>query len=309
MARGVYSVLRSAQHHAAVSAGARAGGAGRGLAARAARWSRDADSGYARRVGPYREADATEILEVPAREGRVRLELGPRSFRVQVGERLELTVAEDFATLIKVSRRRRRKKQRSIRLGQARLLLARGVPTNDIGIWHEPSPGLVERLVGMRPPELLDNEAMGAWHLVDRMAQRLREVLAPHAHGVLRAIEVGQGADRVLITDLEDRLELYVRRLFRERARRAMEAHRDGTVVLAVRGGTTRVECHSRYGITVIGDYIRFADPTGADLGALSIPWISPEDRRYLVRLIGQVVDPREPRPLSASARGSGDRP
>lgn len=268
-------------------------------------------------MAPYREADASEILEVAAREGQVRLELGPHHFRLDVGERLKLSVAEDFATVIKIHSRRRRK-QRSLRLGQARLVMARGVPTNDIGLWYETRPGEVERVVGMRPPELLDDDAMRAWHVVDRMAQRLRAVLGPHSHGVQRAIEVGDGADRVLIMDLGDSLAFYVRRLFRERARRAMTVNRDGTVVLKVKGVERRVQCHSRYGVTVIGDYIRFADPSGDDLGALPIPWVTREDRLFVMNLIGQLIDPNlgpnlgpNPGPSSGSnpALGPGANP
>lgn len=220
----------------------------------------------------------------------MRLELGPRHFRLDVGERLKLSVAEDFATVIKIQSKRRRK-QRSLRLGQARLLMARGVPTSDIGLWYETRPGEVQRVIGFRPPELLDNDAMRAWHVVDRMAQRLRLLLGPHGHGVQRAIEVGDGADRVLIMDLGDSLEFYVRRLFRERARRAMTVYRDGTVVLVVKGAERRVLCHSRYGVTVIGDYIRFADPSGDDLGALPIPWVTREDRLFVMNLIGQLIE------------------
>jgi hypothetical protein len=259
-------------------------------------------------VAPYREAEASEILEVAAREGKIRLELGPRDFRLDVGERLKLSVAEDFATVIKIHGRRRRK-QRSLRLGQARLLMARGVPTNDIGLWYETRPGEVERLVGIRPPELLDDAAMQAWHVVDRMAQRLRALLGPHGHGVQRAIEVGGGADRVLIMDLGDSLEFYVRRLFRERPRRAMAVHRDGTVMLVVKGSERRVRCHSRYGVTVLGDYIRFADPSGDDLGLLSIPWVTPEDRRFVVQLIGQLIDPAGPVTGPITGPGAGPAP
>lgn len=285
MGRAVYSVREDAQGEAAPAWGA---GPGR----RPGGWNVARVPGYAAGVGPYREADVSERFEVAAREGQARLELGPRWCRLGLGERLTLSVAEDFATLVKVQSRRRRK-QRSLRLGeQARLFMARGVPTNDIGIWYEGVPGVAERLIGLRPPELLDDDAMRAWQVVDRMAQRLRLVLAPHSPGVARVIEVGQGADRVLIVDLVDGIEIYVRRLFRERARRAMTVYRDGTVALVAKKGERRIHCRSRYGVTVIGDYIRFADPTGADLGALSVPWVTPEDRRFVVQLIGQLIDP-----------------
>ncbi|WP_428264982.1 hypothetical protein [Haliangium sp.] len=257
-------------------------------------------------MGPYREAVATEVLEAPAREGLARLELGPRFFRLSVGERLSLAVNERFATLIRVPRRRRRReKKRSIGLDGGRLIMARGVPTDDIGLWHEPQPGLVERLVGLRPPELLDEAALGAWQSVDRMAQRLDNALGPYRHGVRRAIEVGQGADRVLVTDLDDCLVFYVRRLFRERARQAMQVYRDGTVLLAGKNGEQRLQVRSRYGVTAFGDYVRFADPTGADLGALSVPWISTEERRYLVQLVGQVVDQGPAMPARAKLDGA----
>lgn len=267
-------------------------------------WCTGRDPGYAGRVGPYREADASESFEVDAREGRARLELGPRWFRLGMGERLALSVAEDFATVVKTNKRRRRK-QRSLRLGhEMRLLLARGVPTNDIGIWYEGAPGVAERLIGLRPPELLDDAAMRAWQVVDRMAQRLRAAVAPHSPGVERAIEVGQGADRVLIVDFGEGIELYVRRLFRERARRAMTVYRDGTVMLMVKNRERRIQCHSRYGVTVLGDYIRFADPTGEDLGALSVPWVTPEDRKFVVHLIGQLIEPNGPH-LPAGTAGA----
>jgi hypothetical protein len=55
----------------------------------------------------------------------------------------------------------------------------------------------------------------------------------------------------------------------------------------------------SRYGITVVGDYIRFADPQGADLARVSIPWIGPEERLELARRIGQLID-REHRDVTA---------
>jgi hypothetical protein len=51
------------------------------------------------------------------------------------------------------------------------------------------------------------------------------------------------------------------------------------------------IEVRSRFGVTVWGDYVRFADKNGTDLGRVAIPWIAPEDRRELARRIGQLVD------------------
>ena len=46
-----------------------------------------------------------------------------------------------------------------------------------------------------------------------------------------------------------------------------------------------------RFGITVRGDYVRFADRHGMDLAKIAIPWIALEDRQELARRIGLLVD------------------
>jgi hypothetical protein len=72
---------------------------------------------------------------------------------------------------------------------------------------------------------------------------------------------------------------VFQRPLFRDTARWTLEAHRDG-----------RVKIRNRFGVTVIGDYLRFSDPTGLDLARVSIPWISRQDRDELARRIGELV-------------------
>jgi hypothetical protein len=47
----------------------------------------------------------------------------------------------------------------------------------------------------------------------------------------------------------------------------------------------------SKFGITVRGDYVRFADRHGTDLAKVSLPWLGPEDRDDVARRIGQLVD------------------
>lgn len=72
------------------------------------------------------------------------------------------------------------------------------------------------------------------------------------------------------------------------------------------------VVVHSRFGVTVWGDYVRFADPQGTDLAKVSIPWITPEDRRELARRIGQLVDRGQSDDVTAwppHLAADGDRP
>ncbi len=242
-------------------------------------------------MGPYRQAPAADVTEARTRDGLVRLEVSPHQVSLQVGDRLRLEVQERRVSLHKLQRRR--PKTRSIVLGaQHRLLMARAQPTDDIGIWYQSHNDIVERLIGMRPYELLDEDAVAAWKTLERLSKQLRDAMAPYSRGVTGALEVGRGADRVLVLQYGRTLVLYVRRLFRERARRAMEVRPDGTIDIINARRSHGIHCTSRYGVTVLGDYIRFADPTGSDLGTLSVPWVSPEDRQFLVDLIGDTIDP-----------------
>lgn len=290
-------------------------------------------------MGPYREASAAETFEALTREGKARLEVAPRHVVLEIGDRTSLVVSDRFITVTSGGRRGRRKKQ-SLALDAAdnrRLIVARAVPTDDVGIWYERKPGVVMRLLGLRPVELLggraragarpgidagpgpeaepradsdaraginaESAALGEWRAFERLSRRLSETMAPHNHGVKRALEIGRGADRVLILEFGDRMVLYVRRLFREHPRSALEVRADGSIIFLDRAGTLAswfpwarrdsgsIQCSSRFGVTTIGDYIRFAAPSGEDLGSLALPWISPEDRHELGRLIGRRID------------------
>lgn len=254
----------------------------------------------------------TEELQAPTRDGEASLEVAPRHVLLRVGEQLSLSVTERFAELIRVTSRNRQKK-RALRLKDAKLLVARTVPTDDVGIWHESTPGVVTRLFGMRKNDLgssTDAEAFDEeWRKLERLVRRLEEALAPHNGGVRGATEVGIGADRVLIMDFGDRLLFHVRRLFREHPRRAFEVHRDGTIVVLQpamfhpppsarrrRGKELpRFECRFRFGVNVMGDYLRFANEDGDDLGRISLPWIRSEDRTHLARIIADAI--AQPRP------------
>jgi hypothetical protein len=168
----------------------------------------------------------------------------------------------------------------------------------------------VRRIFGVEPVSLLEPEGLVALAALDRLAHRLRNELAPRAGDIRRAIEIGRGLDKVLVADHGDRFIVYARRLFRDRARFAMAIHDDGRIVVPDRKGTREITVTSRFGVTVWGDYVRFADPHGTDLAKVSIPWIAPEDRKELARRIGQLVDREHPEaiawpPNPATKRGS----
>ncbi|MEO8704528.1 MAG: hypothetical protein ABI867_31025 [Kofleriaceae bacterium] len=232
----------------------------------------------------YRD-DSGDVLEAPTAEGKLQLELGPRAIKLTVGRRT-LHVVEKLATVIE--RRRNRAHRASFKIG--RLITARDVPHEDLGVWIE-LPGGMRRIFGVEPVSLLEPEGLTALAALDKLALRLRTAVADHAGDIYRAIEIGRGLDKVLLADHGDRYVVYARRLFRDRARFAMVIHDDGRVIIHNGKTPTEVTVRSRFGITVVGDYVRFAAPDGRDLARISIPWITPEDRRELARRIGQLVD------------------
>jgi len=244
-------------------------------------------------TSPYRAATCYEVYEAPTREGLARLEVAPRHTRLEVDERVQVSVTDRFVVLS--GRHLARRRSRSLRLEGARLLVARGVPAEEVGIWYEGTPGVVARIFGVRPPELLDSKALSAWDKLDRLVQRLRAALLPHRGGAESASEFGQGADRVLLADDGDRYVLYVRRLFRERPRRALEVCRGGTVIFPHRKAEARIRCESRFGVTVLGDNILFSNPEGMEIGRIWLPWISPQDRAELARRFGERLHRRAP--------------
>jgi len=67
----------------------------------------------------------------------------------------------------------------------------------------------------------------------------------------------------VLVIDHGDRWTVHARRLFRDRARFVMAIYDDGRIIVrdAPRAATREITVRSRHGVTVVGDYVRFADP------------------------------------------------
>ncbi len=239
-------------------------------------------------MGPYRAIAGVETLLAPTRQGQLRLEVAPRHTLVAIEGVASVAFTDEFFTL--TTHERRRAKRVSMRLGEARVAIARGVPSGEIALWYEDKPHSFQRVIGFDPVELLTTDALRAWHALDAVAKRLQEVISPHARGVKQALELGPGHDRVLVADFGDHFTVYVRKLFRGRQRRVLEVYDDGTVVVVSKGKERRVRCSSRFGVTVSGDHIRFSDATGFDLASLSLPWIGAEDRVELARRLGDML-------------------
>jgi len=279
----------------------------------------------------YRD-DAADVCEAPTAEGTLRAEFAPRHIRLSVATR-SIEISDAFVTLVDHHKKHAAKDKRTSIQIAGHVLVARDVPREGVGVWVEVESGGpragIRRVFGVDPVNLLEPTGLAALAALDRLALRLRQALP--ALDVRRAFELGSsaagGLDKVLVIDHGERWTVYARRLFRDRARFVMAIHDDGRIFVrdgrgasaapeatgsgpqrteepasaenAPPAGTREITVRSRHGITVVGDYIRFADPQGIDLARVSIPWIGPEDRLELAHRIGQFVD-REHRDVAA---------
>jgi hypothetical protein len=240
-------------------------------------------------VAPYRAGELTEALEAPTRTHPLRLEVAPRHVVLVHGPR-RVTITDDYLVVADTSRRGRRRKPFSRR--GARLFLARDVPHDDVGLWIASDDERAQRVFGVEPADLIAEDGLVRLRALDRLVARLRAALAPR--GGPRAVEIGRGLDKVLLLDHGDHLVAYVRPLFRAEARRAVDVHRDGRVIVAG-DPPVRVRCRSRFGVTLLGDYVRFADPRGVDLARVPVRWVCREDREELARRFGDMLHVEPP--------------
>lgn len=251
----------------------------------------------------YRD-EPGDVSEAPTSEGVLRAQFAPRHVRLAVAGR-SLDIADRFATVVEHHRRRaERDRRQSFRI-TGRLIVARDVPREGMGIWVDVEPDRpragIRRIFGVEPQSLFEPAGLASLSALDHLAKRVQQELGHLAEEVRRAFEIGSaaatGLDKILMVDCADRYVVYARRLFRDRARFAMAIHDDGRIVVpsmtrGVRGTATReITVRSRHGVTVVGDFVRFADPQGTDLARVAIPWLTPEDRLELARRIGDRID------------------
>jgi hypothetical protein len=231
----------------------------------------------------YRGDGASDALEAPTADGTLRVEVGPRRISLRVADRA-LHVADKFATIIDG------KRQESLELS-GRLVAARDVPREDLGIWIELAPGGMRRIFGVAPLSTLEPGGLAALQRLDVVAQHVRTAVAEFSGDVRRAIELGRGLDKILLAEHADHHAVYARRLFRDRARLAISVYA-GRIV--IHDKVDREVAIPPKALTIVtGDYIRFTDPHGTDLDRVSIPWISSTEREELARRIAQLVERR----------------
>jgi hypothetical protein len=240
-------------------------------------------------VSPYRATVSQSELDVETGVGPVRLCLGPKTTRLSVGPQI-WTVADDH--LVVVTQGKRRPRKRSIRLGDARLFVARAWPTNEVSLWIERKPGVVERMLGLPPMPGMDEEVIKAWRDLERLASRLQEALIDYGSGA-RAFEFGNGQNRVFAVRYPAKLVVYARPVFREKPRRIIELRDDGTLAVPGRNQKDRVFSMER-GVEIIatGDRISFCHPDGEHVAGVFLPWIGDADRVELTRRFQALLAP-----------------
>jgi hypothetical protein len=260
----------------------------------------------------YRGEDAGDVLRAETAEGTLEVALAANRVTLTVGAS-SLHLVDRVATLVEDTGKTK-KKPRRISFAIAGIVFARGTPREDVGLWIEAAedrpgnprassrlkkavwpPTHLRRILGVSPISLLDSRGLPALAKLDAVSLRVRGALEDYAKAVdiwsARAIEIGSGhvLDKVLFVDYGELHSVYARKLFRDRARLLMSVQ---GATLSVYGPTSthEVTVTSKFGITVRGDYLRFADRHGTDLARISVPWVGPEDRDELARRIGALV-------------------
>lgn len=260
----------------------------------------------------YRGEDAGGVLAAETADGTLEVALGANRVTLRVGAK-SLHLVDRVATVVEEVGRGAKKKPRRTSFTVAGIVFARGTPREDVGLWiqaaeDDQAPAhkrakpdanrrlSLRRIFGVSPVSLLHVDGLRALAKLDSVASRLRSAVEDYASAVeiwsARGVEIGSGhaLDKVLLADYGDRHSIYARKLFRDRARFIAAIHGDGRVVVPDGKVVREVEVTSRFGVTVRGDYVRFADRHGMDLAQIAVPWVGPEDREELARRIGQLV-------------------
>ena len=230
-------------------------------------------------MAPYRALPGPEVLEAWTRVGKAKLGLESAITHLELPKRVKLSITESYL-MIHAGRKPRR-----LPLSETRVLVARAFPTGSVALWCERA-GVAQRLAGLEPPPLLDSQALDAARALDRLGERLEHALAPLSGKASRTVEYGRGGHRVLLVRREDALLLFVRPIFREHPRLALEVRTDGTVF----AGANKVTCTSRYLVLVRGDFLTFDATEGNGRASVWLPWISPDDRAELASVFGDLV-------------------
>lgn len=243
-------------------------------------------------MAPFRDAAHGEVMTSPTSAGTLSLEVAARYVTVALAG-THVAIADGNLTITRKARRRMRRVTRPI---GARLMVARGTPSEGVGLWLEVEPGEVERVFGAEPRDLIQSaDGLASLRQLERVTRRMASALSGFSSGVREAVEIGpssdHGLDKVLFADHGDHITLYRRSLFRSRARRVLDAHEDGRVMIQTASGETTIRCTSRFGCNVIGDYVRFNTDAGDDLARVSLPWVTRGDREEVARRIGDVIE------------------
>lgn len=223
------------------------------------------------------------------------LHVAPKHTRLEIGAET-WTIANDHITVVTQGKRRAKKK--SILLRGSRLFVARAWPTNEIGLWIERRPGVVQRLLGLPPRIGMTEEVMSAWGDLEKLAASLQSALSAYGDGA-RAFEIGNGQHRVFGVEYAERMVLYARPVFREWPRRVIELRRDGAVVVPSRRKEDRI-LPMKLGVKVIasGDRVYFCHPDGEQVAGVFLPWIGPTERKELTcrfqSLVGEPIRSRQ---------------
>jgi hypothetical protein len=223
-----------------------------------------------------------ELIEAPTRQGMARLRVSPAEAVLELGDRPRFGVSGGWLTIA-------RRKPLTLRVDGMRVLVARLFPTGEVALWIEHARLL--RAVALAPLRVIDMASLAAGRALDRLGDRLADVLAERGCVTRRAVEFGVGENRALLVVGPDRMTVWARPLFREQPRRRLELFRNGAAIVPGRHGPQRLRCRSRWDVVVRGDFLELTGVAG-ETAAIWLPWIGHSEREELAAALGSYIDP-----------------
>ncbi len=239
-------------------------------------------------MAPYRATVSRSEIEAQTGVGPVTLTLEPKSTRLSLSGQV-WTVADDH--LVVVTQGKRKPRRKSFRLGKAQLYVARAWPTNEVSLWLERKPGVVQRMLGLPPMPGMSEDIVASWRDLERLASKLQEALAAYGAGA-RAFELGSGQHRVFALRHPSKLTVYARKVFRERPRRIIELREDGSLAVPGRQRDKVIPMNRGVEVIATGDRISFCHGDGEHVAGVFLPWIGDADRVELTKRFKALLAP-----------------
>ena len=233
---------------------------------------------------PFRQGDNRLFKIKESTSGVVSLEIRLDGFQIE-SKKLDLYCKDGQ---LKVARNQWRpwrpgnRSEKSFKLREGSVLVTRGWPKASIGVWGEVKHKRFKSILNLEHHNGLATDKIPEWSDFDKFHRALLAKCVELGYCTSWGYEYGVGQHRVLYLANEDSVQLYARRLFRERHELVLGVYSDSLVhhMSQEKTRVKKIEDGVNVELLLTGDRIRMVNQEGDDIHDLYLPWISSEDRR-----------------------------